>query len=458
MRSSKSFQILRPAARAAFASAALLASVCAFGSGDPPEPLSGTVPTDGRPPAWAPSVARADVRLDELRTTDLALVGCGTRHSLSSWSDPDRGIGCGRDRILARFRQINASSGGRLEISVDRFEVTAPRTGDRPAPLENVIAVLPGTDPARRNTAFVITGHYDSISSKIMDPGTDAPGADDDASGVSVVVECARLLSGKRLRSTLIFAAVSGEEQGLLGSRRLVAYLAEKGYVIGGDLNNDIVGADLAPGGPHRVRLFSPGGDDGVDAPSRELARLVEDLDGEDHIRRIDRLDRFGRGGDQASFIRAGDPGVRFTEPLEDYHHEHQTPRLEGGVQYGDLPKFLDFNFMADVAFANATAASDLADAPAPPEAVEIAGAVTPNAVVRWSGSPDPERAGWEVLWRETTASRWALLSFAKEGTTEREFPGVSTDNHAFAVRAVGKNGALSIAVPGVGARRAPKK
>src|SRR3984893_18361081 len=207
-----------------------------------------------------------------------------------------------------------------------------------------------------------------------MDANLDAPGADDDASGVAVSMECARLLSrmaangAGNYRATLLFAAVAGEEQGLLGGEHMVAWVKQQGYAVGGMLDNDIVGADSAPGAPHRVRLFSGNGDrDDADSPSRELARAVEEIDGRAAIRMIFSLDRLGRGGDHEPFYRAGLPAVRFTEPLEDYRHQHQTPRTENGVEYGDQIKYLNMDFAANVARLNAEALRQLALAPAPP-------------------------------------------------------------------------------------------
>ena len=282
-----------------------------------------------------------------------------------------------------------------------------------------------------------------------MDPEADAPGADDDASGTAVSIECARLLSGGTYRASLLFAAVSGEEQGLLGGKRLLEYLKEKGYTIGGLLNNDIVGADTAPGGPHRVRVFSGGGPDGVDSPSRDLARAVEEVAGRDAVRLVFRLDRLGRAGDHRPFVEAGLPAVRFTEPLENYDHEHQTPRVENGRQYGDLLQFLSFEFLGHVARANAETLRQLALAPAAPREVTISGGFTPDAKIAWSAEEDGEREGFEILWRETTETRWSVYDFVASAG-ESVLKGVSTDNHFFAVRAVGKNGARSIPVAAV--------
>ena len=232
--------------------------------------------------------------------------------------------------------------------------------------MENVYAILPGTDPARERTAFVVSGHYDSMPSDIMDPATDAPGADDDASGTAVSILAARALAPTRARATLVFAAVAGEEQGLLGAKRLLEWLTKQGYTVGGMITCDIVGA--TNGSPdRRVRVFSEGGPDGVDSPGRQMARLVEEVTGKDKVRLVFRLDRFGRGGDHRPFAEAGLPAVRFTEPLEDYRHEHQTPRIENGIEYGDLVKFMDFDFVAQVADVVVKTLGEMANAPAPP-------------------------------------------------------------------------------------------
>ncbi len=441
--------------------AALPPASRAMQQSDPAEPSGSGLKTHYiRRPAGA--LDRRQVDEQAMRELIGALVGCGTRLTLSSWTDPQRGAGCARERIGARLEQIARDSGGRLQVIVDRFEASAPRTGDKPVPLENVYALLPGADPQMAKTVFVVSGHFDSRPSDVMDAHADAPGADDDASGVAVSVESARLLSRAAAmpaggyRATLVFAAVSGEEQGLLGSTHLVEWLKEHGYTVGGMLDDDIVGADPAPGAPHRVRLFSGNGEiDDADSPSRELARTIEDIDGRDTVRLVFRLDRFGRGGDHYPFYKAGYPAVRFTEPLENYDHQHQTPRVDKGVEYGDQMKYLDLRFIGNVARDNAEALRQLALAPAPPTEAILRGAVTPDAKVSWQAAPDAERAGFEILWRETTEPRWSVLAF-EPAAGETVLKGVSTDNHFFAVRAVGRNGARSIAVPTVPERRPP--
>jgi peptidase M28-like protein len=431
-----------------------------------------TVPRDPAEPPQAkpqpkilprPSRAIARQSIDEksMRALIHNLVSCGTRLTLSSWTDPKRGVGCGRDAIAARLNEIAKDSGGKLQIVVDKFESTSERTSGKPIPLENVYAILPGTDPKLSKTLFIVSGHFDSRPSNVMDPEADAPGADDDASGTAVSVECARLLSkaaakGAGFRATMLFAAVSGEEQGLLGSTHLLEWSKQQGYTVGGMLDDDIVGADPAPGAPHRVRIFSGNGAiDDADSPARELARVVEEIDGRNAIRMVFRQDRYGRGGDHYPFYKAGLPAVRFTEPLENYDHQHQTPRTENGVEYGDFEKYLNYTFMGNVARDNAEVVRQLAIAPATPTNARLKGAVTPDAKVSWQAEDDAERAGFEVLWRETTDPRWHVYDFVTE-PGEAVLKGVSTDNHFFAVRSVGKNGARSLAVPTEMERRPP--
>jgi hypothetical protein len=449
----------------------LLAGIIAFF----PVPLAAQVvleydpaePAQGRPnlrilPRPAGTIQRDAVDEKSMRELIERLVACGTRNSLSAWDDPKRGAGCGRDKIVSRLNEIANTSGGKLQVVVDKFETTAPRTSNKPAHMENVYGILPGSDPVMSKTVFIISGHFDSRATDVMDPSLDAPGADDDASGVAVSMECARLLSktaaeaGNPFRATLLFAAISGEEQGLLGSARMLEWVKQQGYTVGGMLDNDIVGSDTFTSVPHRARLFSGSGDqDDSDSSSRELARAIEEIDGRQAVRLIFIIDRLGRGGDHYVFYKAGLPAVRFTEPLEDYRHQHQTPRIENGIEFGDQMKYLNFKFMGTVARSNAEALRQLALAPAPPVEVKLTGGISPDAKLAWSSDNDLGRAGFEILWRETTENRWGIYDFVAAGQ-EFVLKGVSTDNHFFAVRAVGKNGARSIAVPTNTARRLP--
>jgi hypothetical protein len=435
-------------------------SATSAGPRDPAEPLAG-MPHPKILPRPAGAIARASVDEKKMRELIHEQVSCGTRLTLSSWTDPKRGIGCGRDFVVARFNAIAKESLGKLQVVVDKFEMTSERTGATPVHLENVYGILPGSDPKLAKTVFIVVGDFDSRPSNVMDPEADAPGADDDASGTAVSLESARLLSkaaaaGREGRATVLFGVLSGEEQGLLGSSHLLEWVKEQGYTVGGMMDNDIVGADPAPGGPHRVRVFSGNGEiEDADSPARELARAIEEIDGRPAIRMIFRQDRYGRGGDHYPFWKAGYPAVRFTEPLEDYRHQHQTPRTENGVAYGDLEKYLNFTFMGNVVRDNAEVLRQLAMAPAPPTNVKLTGAVTPDAKLSWSAEDDPERAGFEILWRETTEARWSVLDFS-EKAGPAVLKEVSTDNHFFAVRSVGKNGARSIAVISEAERRAP--
>src|SRR4051812_16473501 len=320
---------------------------------------------------------------EEARAIDAELVGCGTRSSLSSWTDPKRGIGCGRDVVVRRLNEIAARTGGRLQVIVDKYETRGRRTGNAAVHMENVYAVLEGTDPLRRKTAYVMSGHLDSRASDVMDTRSDAPGADDDASGVIVSILSAQAMAAKPdgYRATLIFAAVAGEEQGLLGARRMKEWLARQGYQVGGMITDDIVGATNGSK-DRRPRVFSEGGPDGVDSPGRQMARRLDELAGARRVRLVFRRDRFGRGGDHIPFTEAGLPAIRITEPLENYDHQHQNVRLEKGLQYGDLIRYMDFPFVASVAALNQLLLGELAAAPAPPKAAVLTGAVTPDAKI----------------------------------------------------------------------------
>jgi hypothetical protein len=392
------------------------------------------------PPAAAPAA--------EAKAIVTELVACGTRHSMSSWTDPQRGIGCGRDVVVKRFGEIAAKSGGRLQVIVDKYETSGPRTGNAKVPMENVYAVLAGTDPLRKGTAYVVSGHLDSRASDVMDSKVDAPGSDDDGSGVAVSILSAEALSSRSegFRATLVFAAVAGEEQGLLGSRRLKEWLGQQGYQVGGMITDDIVGATNGSK-DRRPRVFSEGGPDGVDSPGREMARRLEEVVGKQRVRLVFRRDRFGRGGDHLPFAEAGLPAIRFTEPLEVYDHQHQTVRKEKGVQYGDLIRFMDLPFVAEVAALNQAILAELAAAPAPPKSAVLSGAVTPSAKIAIDAEPDPERKGLEVLTRETTDTRWKVLRTVDQ-PGQVVLDDTSTDNEFFAVRSVGKNGHRSFAVP----------
>lgn len=394
--------------------------------------ILGAASTTAAEPLKIPAPAAAEVQ-----KIDSDLVACGTRQSLSSWTDPRRGIGCARDRIVEFDQRIAARDAG-SKVIVDKFEASSERTHGA-TPLQNVYLVSEGSDPVLKKTAFLVSGHFDSICSDFMSTDCDAPGADDDASGTVVSFESARLLAGRPHRATLVFAAVSGEEQGLLGGKRLLEWTRAQGYTVGGMLNNDIVGATNGSE-DRRPRLFC---DTESFSPARELGLWIDEFVG--GVRLVFRKDRFGRGGDHLPFVEAGLPAVRFCEPKEDYNHQHQTPRTENGVEYGDLQKFMDFDLLAAAAQKNASALLELANAPIPPSHVEVEGAVKPAATLTFSAPEDPGRERFEILYRETTEARWKVLqTVAAPGAIELPLP---IDNVFFALRSVGKNGVRSIAV-----------
>jgi hypothetical protein len=305
--------------------------------------------------------------------------------------------------------------------------------------MQNVYLVVPGSDPSRAKTAVIVSGHFDTICSDFLSPECDAPGADDDGSGTTVSLESARLVAKRPHRATIVFAAVSGEEQGLFGGKRLLEWARAQGYEVEAMLNNDIVGATNGSA-DRRPRVFC--GDDPF-TPARELGLWIDEFVG--GVRPVFRKDRFARGGDHLPFVQAGLPAIRFTEPKEDYRHQHQTVRTENGVEYGDLPKFMDFDFLASVTRKNADAIDRLANAPVPPGEVAVEGAVQPAATLTFSAPDDPERTGFEILARDTAEPRWKVLRDAPSpGTYELTLP---IDDEFFAVRSVGKNGTRSIAV-----------
>ena len=390
-------------------------------------------------PAWGARIARPAP--EAVQDIDTKLVACGTRHSMSSWTDPKRGIGCARDYIAAEFT-VSAAGNPKAHVVVDKFQATSARTRDVPAPFENVYLVIEGSDPVLKSTAFFVSGHYDSICSDPMDATCDAPGADDDASGTTVAIIGPKLIAGREHRATIVFAALAGEGLGLLGGKRLVVWAKERGLTVGGVLNNDIVGATNGSK-DRRPRVFC---DDDAASPARQLGLWLEEVMGSRAVRLIFRKDRFSRGGDHLPFIDAGAAAVRFTEPKEDYNHQHQNLRTEDGVEYGDLQKFMDFKFLAEVARINAEAVSRLANAPAPPTSAISEGAVKPDTTVTFEAAADAERAAFEILTRDTTETRWKVLQRAA-GPGTVTLPGVRIDDVVFAVRSVGKNGERSIAV-----------
>ncbi|WP_435208744.1 M20/M25/M40 family metallo-hydrolase [Micromonospora sp. bgisy143] len=391
------------------------------------------------------------------------LAAFGTRHTLSSQDDPERGIGAARDWIHARLQEYAATSGGRMTVELQSYVQQPASRIPTATRITNVVATLRGqTSP---NRTYVVTGHYDSRVTDVMDAVSDAPGADDDASGVAVVLELARLMATRPTAATIVFAAVAAEEQGLYGSAYLAAQLKAAGADVQGMFSDDIVGSSTADDGardPYSVRLFaegvptaetpaeattrqSVGGEN--DSPSRQLARFVRDVADNDatgmRVRVIYRRDRYLRGSDHISFLREGWPAARFTEPNEDFAHQHQDVRVQDGKQFGDLPEFCDFGYIARVARVNGAALWSLAQAPGTPKgAIIVTTDLTNNTTLRWQRGDEPDLAGYEVVWRETTAAEWQRV-IAVGDVTEVSID-LSKDNVFFGIRAVNRAGLRS--------------
>jgi Zn-dependent M28 family amino/carboxypeptidase len=349
-------------------------------------------------------------------------------------------------------------------VKTDSFTQGPAERIPQPTVITNVYAVLKGTDPERAGRILLVTGHYDSRNSDTLDASGDAPGANDDGSGTAVSLECARVLSRLRFPATLMFLAVAGEEQGLNGSRHFAQMAKEQGWNIEAALNNDIVGGDRNPGQEHDVvRVFSEGvpvaatGADlrrirnlggESDSSSRQVARYVAEAARSYEIRvkplLVFRLDRYLRGGDHISFNEAGYAAVRFTEYREDYHHQHQNVRTENGVEYGDLPKFVDFDYVASVARVNAATLASLASGPAPPRQVRLqTKELENNSTLTWEAAAGA--TSYEVLWRGTASPEWEYVQTV--GNVTRATLPLSKDNVIFAVRAADAQGHRSLAV-----------
>ena len=426
----------------------------------------------GNPPA-AGQDARIAAALSEISSARVhaniaALVGFGTRSTLSA-QDPaaiasGRGIGAAREWIKAQFQQYSKDCGGCLEVKVDSYTQQSGERVATPIIISNVYAVLKGTEPEARARVVLVTGHYDSRNSDNFDTEHDAPGANDDASGVAVSLECARVLSKLKFPGTIIFLTVAGEEQGLYGSGHFARVAREHSWNIEAALNDDIVGGNSSSEQDTRVvRVFSEGLPSAAnekqqqlvravggenDSPSRELARYVADTAEQYSIAvkplLIFRPDRFLRGGDHTSFNEQGYPAVRFTEYREDFTRQHQTVRTENGIEYGDLLKYVDADYVANVARLNAATLAALAAAPPPPSRVTILTAQLENeSTLEWAASPGA--SGYEVLWRATASPAWEHAQGVGAGT--RVTLPLSKDNVIFAVRAVDAQGHRSVPV-----------
>jgi len=417
-----------------------------------------------------PKIAAAlqQVSAEHVRANIEKLVSFGTRLTLSA-QDPasiasGRGIGAARDWIRSEFERYSKDCGGCLEVKTDAFTEGPADRIPKSTQITNVYAVLKGTDPEGAKRIVLVTGHYDSRNSDTLDAKGDAPGANDDASGTAVSLECARVLSKLKLPKTIIFLTVAGEEQGLNGSAHFAKMAKEQGWQLEAVLNNDIVGGNMDPEQDAKVvRVFSEGvpaaanekqvnlirnlgGEN--DSPSRQLARYIAEVgrayDAGVKPLLVFRLDRYLRGGDHYSFNQQGFAAVRFTEFRENYTRQHQNVRTENGIEYGDLPKFVDFDYVSKVARLNAATLAVLASAPAPPADVKIVTRELVNdSTLKWSAAAGA--TGYEIVWRATSAPDWEHLQAV--GNATQMTMKLSKDNVIFGVRAVDNEGHRSLAV-----------
>ncbi|MDP8912998.1 MAG: M28 family metallopeptidase, partial [Pseudomonadota bacterium] len=392
----------------------------------------------------------------------------GTRHTLSSQTDPRRGIGASLRWTEAEFRRYSRACGGCLTIATPSDVVTGRRV-PTPTKVTNVFAIQRGTtDP---NRVVIISGHIDSRVSDVMDAIKDAPGANDDGSGTAAVIEAARVLSRYKFPNTIVYAALSGEEQGLLGGKIMADYARAQGWHVIANLNNDIIGNSCGSDGycdAAHVRVFSEGprwqGREDLaarqrslggenDSPSRNLSRYVADL-AEDlslglEVRQIWRNDRFGRGGDHTEMLNAGYPAVRFTVAVENYNHQHQDLRVENGIEYGDTVDKMDFPYLRKVTQLNVAALAALARTPPVPDP-QVRGAVSNDTSLKWE--PVKGAAAYIVRWRPTNASDWEHSVRVPGNAAGHVLRGVRVDDFVFGVSAVAENGyesPVASAVPG---------
>ncbi|MBU1376998.1 MAG: M20/M25/M40 family metallo-hydrolase [Alphaproteobacteria bacterium] len=400
----------------------------------------------------------AQVSADRQKAVIEKLVSFGTRHTGSDTKSDKRGIGAARRWIASEFEAASKDCGGRLKVATPSKVMTAERLAG-PTEVMDILGILPGTtDP---NRVIVISGHYDSRVTDAKNFTSDAPGANDDGSGTAAVIEAAKVLCKHQYPATLVFAALAGEEQGLLGGKVLAEYAVAQGWNVEANLNNDIVGNTEGIGGARdntHVRIFSEGtrttetaeeanrrryNGGEVDSPSRNLARFMDGM-ADRYLSNFDvvmvyRTDRFSRGGDQVEMLKAGFPAVRVTEAVENYTRQHQDLRTEKGIKFGDTVEGVDFAYLAQVTRLNVVTMAALAMAPAPPTGVQIAGAVSADTTVKWT--PASDAAGYRVWWRGTTEPQWRYSRVAGTTGGETKLTGVNIDDWFFGVSALSADG-----------------
>ncbi|HEY0413897.1 MAG TPA: M28 family peptidase [Allosphingosinicella sp.] len=428
-------------------------------------PRQTATPAATRPP---PRQVADEVSQARIRATVETLVSFGTRHTLSSTTDPRRGIGAALRWAQEEFGRYARACGGCLQVVTPEESFTGTRVPNG-VRIRDVVAIQRGTsDP---NRVVIITGHIDSRVSDVMNATADAPGANDDGSGTAAVIEAARVLSKYKFPGTIVYAALMGEEQGLYGGRTLADYAKAQGWQVIADLNNDIVGNSCGSDGicdDSHVRIFSEGprwqGHEDLaarqrslggenDAPGRNVSRwldnLADDLALGLDVRQVWRNDRFGRGGDHSEFLNLGFPAVRFTVAIENYNWQHQDLRTENGVQYGDSIDKMDFPYLRKVTQLNVAALAALASAPPPPEP-KVEGAVSTDTTIAWA--PVEGAAAYIIRWRPTDAANWTQSLRVPGDVNRQVLPHVRVDDFVFGVSSVSADGyesPVASAVPG---------
>ena len=413
------------------------------------------------------------INADSLKSDIETLVGFGTRHTMSSVTDPKRGIGAAREWIISRFRDDAAHAPGKMIVELDRWTLQPDgKRVDVPVDMGNAMAILQGTDTSDKRI-FIVSGHMDSRVSDVMNKTSDAPGANDDGSGTAAVIECARVMSRYRFPCTIIFVAFCGEEQGLYGSQHLAARAVQNGWEVAAVLNNDIMGSHSGIETNilenNKVRVFSEGlpaielekksasirqyGMEN-DGQSRELARYVNEI-AKRYVANLDavmiyRSDRFLRGGDHTPFLEKGFPAVRITEMNENFDHQHQDIRTENGREFGDLVKFMDFEYLRKNTALNLACLANLAKSPAGPLELKIdVKNLSNTSRLTWKASKSGNVKGYYVLMRETTSPQWQEKFFTDQ--TEITLP-YSKDNYFFAVQSISADGNESLPIiPAIG-------
>ena len=410
------------------------------------------------------------ISADSIKADIQKLVRFKDRQTMADTTSDSTGIGAARRWIYAQFERYSKESGGRLEVRYDGYLQERAERINKPTRIVDVVATLSGTQPASKNRIYVVSGHYDSRVTDIMNDTSFAPGADDDGSGVACSLELARVMSHYKFDATLVFMTVSGEEQDLYGSTHFAEEAKANNWNIQGMITNDIIGSSTAENGikdPNDVRVFAAGippnkelsrhdrmllmtgGEN--DTRPRELARFIREMTQkyvpDMNVNIIYRADRYLRGGDHMPFLKEGYSAVRFTEPHENFHHQHQDVRMKDGIQYGDLPKYVDYHYASRVTQINLVTLANLALAPAEPRDVGMdVSKLTNSTTLKWKANSEPDLSGYIIVWRKTDMPYWQHQQFVGN-VTEYTVKNISKDNYLFGVEAVDKSGHHSPAV-----------